>query len=500
MRVDNLTGQRAAAPAALHKFKLPIKTRDTLAAFIKYAFGVTVPSVAVIEGHSTPWDAFCDAYFAEHRVTVWKASRGFGGKSYLLALLSLTEALTLKCDVSVLGGSGQQSRRVQNYISSDFYEYKNAPQNLWVGDPLVTRSEFIWGNEIEALMASTRAARSGHPPRIRLDEVDEMSRDVYTAVSGQTMSSVENGEIIVPAQTVISSTHHRSDGMMTESLKRAKERKGWSVHEWSYHETSNPVDGWLLQSEIDGKRIDVTDRMWVVEYDLQEPSVEDRAIMTERVDQMFGIIPDTLDEHDPNFYYAGVEVEGALGQYYEFEPPDHKAAAAEYYTMADWAKDVDFTIVITIRTDVSPARVVAFERRGREDWKLMTQRFEKQVTRYNSWAAHDSTGVGDVVDDFLTVFADGFKMVGQARTEMINQAIGAIEAREIISPYIAYFHGELKYMTTADLSGGRSGHLPDTMASFSCGWRLYRDHNPRGVGDVDTSDLGKVENFENKYA
>jgi hypothetical protein len=57
----------------------------------------------VCPGHSTPWRAFCDAYFARTPVQVWVASRGFGGKSFLLSLLGLVEALTLGADTNLLG-------------------------------------------------------------------------------------------------------------------------------------------------------------------------------------------------------------------------------------------------------------------------------------------------------------------------------------------------------------------------------------------------------------
>ena len=148
-------------------------------------FGVRIPDTVVVPGHSTPWRAFCDSYFALHRVVVWKASRGFGGKSYLLALLGLVEALTLKADVKVLGGSGEQSKNVQRYISDQFYRFERAPRQLWAGEPLMTLSRFRWGNSIGALMASQTSVRGPHIPRLRLDEADEMALPILDAALGQ---------------------------------------------------------------------------------------------------------------------------------------------------------------------------------------------------------------------------------------------------------------------------------------------------------------------------
>src|SRR3990172_11636587 len=93
-------------------FELPLRTEAELKLFVQKAFGVSIPDVVVCEGHASPWRAFCDAYFARSPVSVWKASRAFGGKSFTLALLGLTEACTLKASINILGGSGEQSRRV----------------------------------------------------------------------------------------------------------------------------------------------------------------------------------------------------------------------------------------------------------------------------------------------------------------------------------------------------------------------------------------------------
>ena len=42
-------------------------------------------------------------------VALWIASRGFGGKTFLLALLAAANAILFETDVIILGGSGQQS-------------------------------------------------------------------------------------------------------------------------------------------------------------------------------------------------------------------------------------------------------------------------------------------------------------------------------------------------------------------------------------------------------
>ena len=69
----------------VHDFHLPITTEATLKEFVRVAFGVIIPDTQVCKHHTTPFRAFADAYFARHPVSVWFASRGFGGKSFLLS-------------------------------------------------------------------------------------------------------------------------------------------------------------------------------------------------------------------------------------------------------------------------------------------------------------------------------------------------------------------------------------------------------------------------------
>ena len=99
-----------AVRAERQRRRVPTGTDGDLLAFVEETFGVRIPAVACCPEHVAPAQAFCDAYFSRASVAVWKASRGFGGKSTLLALLALTEAITLQADVTVLGGSAQQCR------------------------------------------------------------------------------------------------------------------------------------------------------------------------------------------------------------------------------------------------------------------------------------------------------------------------------------------------------------------------------------------------------
>lgn len=412
---------------------LPV-TEAELKAYLSRCYGVALPDIQVCPTHSTPFRAFADSYFARAGVSVWLASRGFGGKSYLLSLLGNVEADSLGADVTILGGSGEQSQRVLEYLRQ------------WTGDADNTKRRILYssGGRITALMASSRSVRGPHPVRLRIDEADEMTIELFDAAMGQPMSTSR-----LAKQTTISSTHHYPDGVVTEIRRRAAQNN-WRVHEWCYKETQQP-NGWLSPSEIESKRAEIPAAMWAAEYDLQEPQAEGCAILPEKVTAM-------VDES------LGV-YEGRLDEIIEAEPP---VSGASYSTGADWAKEKDYTIIDTLRVDVRPVRRVAWERRGRESWPQMIRRFDERARLYRGLARHDATGIGGVVDDYQTAGAVGVTMTGQRRADLFAGYIAAIENGSIVSPRIRYLEDEHRYCSNADLTGG--GHPPDSVVAGALAW------------------------------
>jgi len=428
----------------LHRFHLPITTEEELGEFVRLAWGVEFPRTRVCAKHSTPWQAFCDAYFARYPVIVVHGSRGLAGKSFLLAVLGLTEAVTLGANVNVLGGSGEQSRRVLDHMR-ERWAFENAPRYLLKGEAR-SATRLANGARIEALLASQASVRGPHPSRLRLDEIDEMDLSILDAAMGQPME--KNG---VRAQTVMSSTRQYADGTMTEILRRAAE-KGWPVHEICYRENLQP-HGWLTQAQVAQKRGEVTAAMWRTEYELQEPSPESRAIQPAAVEDLFD--------------RSLGEFEGRPHEYIEIEPP---LRSADYATGADWARSKDWTVIVTLRTDLRPMRCVAWERTGRLDWPVMVGRYNERRSRYPGAGLHDGTGIGDVVESY--VGDTGFVMVGQARADLLTEYIAAIERREIRYPLIRWACNEHKYASREDVyAGGGAHHLPDSVSAGALAWR-----------------------------
>jgi hypothetical protein len=160
---------------------------------------------------------------------------------------------------------------------------------------------------------------------------DEMKLGILDSALGQPMSK---GWIL--SRVVLSSTHQYANGTMTEILKRAASN-GWPLREWCYRENLEP-HGWLSLAEVERKRAILTAAMWETEIELQEPSSEGRAIDTDKV-------------------------KAAFRSDVQLEPP---VEGAVYGTGADWAKKVNHTVIVTIRKDVRPMRVVAVKRTQRE--------------------------------------------------------------------------------------------------------------------------------------
>jgi len=225
------------------KFDLPLKTDAELKIFLEVAFGVRLPDKQVCADHSTPFRAFSEAYFSRAPVSVWVGSRGFGGKTYTLAALGLTEAVTQCVDVNILGGSGEQSNRVHEHTQA-FWNHQNAPVGMLAKDPTRRETALTNGAVIRALLASQTSVRGPHPVKLRCDEIDEMEIEILDAALGQPMD--RHG---IQAQTVLSSTHQYPDGTMTAILRRAAE-KGWPVHKWCLPPNGIVIDGTGCPIEI----------------------------------------------------------------------------------------------------------------------------------------------------------------------------------------------------------------------------------------------------------
>jgi len=457
-------------------YQIPLpQDDDELHAAVQLLWGVNIPRTPVCPDHCTPFQAFADAFFMRYPVILWKASRGFGGKSQTLALLGITGAAVFGCGITLLGGSAAQSQSVHNIMTEAWFSSR-APRFLLKQEPTVMETKLINRGSIRALMASQRSVRGPHPQWLLLDEIDEMDLPILEAAQGQPMS--KRG---IRQMTCMSSTHQYPDATMAEMLRRAVQ-KGWPVREWCYRETSNPIDGWLTQEMMDLKRAEVSEAMWRVEYDLQEPSIGDRAIDGDALARMF-------DAEEGS--WAGLPDKQLIIR--------QPRAGRKYATGVDWAKEQDWTVISTWDTTQRPWQRVAWERTNKLPWPVMVRKVVDRLDRYPGPLAHDATGIGNVVGDMLTDLGVRLRhpvhdvvMVGREREAIFAEYVAAIEADELRSPMIEFVYKEHLYTRQIDLFGGygsgsRSGrgHPPDSVVADALAWRVRTGIRPFALPMVD---------------
>lgn len=485
------------------------RTPEELHEYMRETWGIGIPNEQVCADHVAPFEAFCHAYFARSPICVWHASRGFGGKSALLAALAVAEAAMLGAGVTILGGSAEQSRRVHAYmegrdsnLADAYWNAPHAPRNLLKSALTAYRTSLKNGGWIHALAGSARSVRGVHPARLRCDEIDEMDLHIFDAAMGQPM-----GLPGIASQIVASSTHQHPEGTMTEVLRRAA-ANGWPIFSWCYRETQAGEFGWLSDPEVDRKRSTVTVAMWETEYELQEPTAEGRAFDTESVEAMFSselgeyegaqgethVFEVPTWELDPDWpkppkWLQGLEKPEArqcrssrrwrmkhleAGQHAEYDEWLAKCKKVKsrikssYAAGADWGKKQDHTVLWVIRTDCRPMRFVAFSNMRRMPYPQMFGQFNDLVARFDAVAAHDALGVGTAAEDYMEMPTIDYKMVGQQRKDLFSDYIVAVEDRAIRCPRIVYAYTEHRYTKHDDLWG--TGHPPDSVVAAAMAW------------------------------
>jgi hypothetical protein len=200
---------RELDPQTLRNLQTFVPTNDTeLWRLVKFLWNVEIPHKKVCENHSAPFTAFSEAFFRKKPISAWIGSRGFSGKSLLLAVLGLTEQVVLGASVLIAGGSGEQAERVHAYVTGKdpvvdnmFWNAPYAPRWMQTGDPLKRESRTINGGLLKTITASQRSVRGNHQPRLRIDEVDELDLDLYDALLGspdRAAVSLPGGPYVLP--------------------------------------------------------------------------------------------------------------------------------------------------------------------------------------------------------------------------------------------------------------------------------------------------------------
>ena len=468
----------------------PPITKDELWWAVYALWDVGLPRKKVCIDHQAPFDAFSDAYFGNSaNWALWYGSRGTG-KSYMLAILALTVAALKEVNVTLLGGSMAQSQNVHEHVEN-LLKAPNAPVQM-VENSIQSETSFGPGNWIRPLPASQKTVRGPHPTMTLLDEIDEMEKKVYDAAMGQALEQPNKRGVVVQEMVVASSTWQNPIGTFQEVMDDALE-KGMPIFIWCWREVVKP-HGWMSTEFIDRKRRSVPAEMFRVEYELGQPAGDSRAFDLDMLKKYFVHMVPVESRHkgsDHEWVYAQPE------------------PGATYAAGADWAKEKDKTVFTVARTDVTPRRIVYLRRLNRRSWPYMIGEFDALVARYNAQSAHDATGLGNVVHDFLD---DSFsqslkvKMIGQDRTKLLSDYIAAVENGEYLLPLNpprseGGAWGSPCYdahkSTTVDEVWGTArwdSHLPDDVASAAIMHRAVErapmPASPQGVVKTNTPPIG----------
>jgi hypothetical protein len=435
----------------------PPRTRDELYYLVKALWGHTIPRNKVCPHHNAPFDAFAASYFNEEPQLLIHGSRGLAGKSRLLSILGLTKAAIRGGDVNILGGSLNQSLNIHETMR-DAWNSPNAPKRM-VQDESSTVIRLTNGAKIRPLTASQKTVRGPHPPDLLLDEIDEMDEDILNAALGQPMPQKNYAGEIIPAHTAMSSTWQYPDKTFAHVYQRFQEND-LPIMTWCYRESANPIDGWLDPAFVEQKKREIPAEMWRVEYELGEPSIGTRAFDSEAVERMFDT--DLQPEHH-------VKVQK---DYEEYKFADYRHEK-EYAIAADWAKEMDFTVITVWDVTKLPIRLVYYVKVRRRPYPVMVGLFNKLMTKYNAEGIHDATGVGNAVADYLDIRARGFKMTGEKRDNMLTEFVSAVENDKVRAHRIGGMYKAHLYCSVGDLySRKEEFHLPDDVCSAALAWNI----------------------------
>jgi hypothetical protein len=219
-------------------------TKRDLRNYVKVFLGVQVPDKCICPGHSSPMDYLWHSYWADGGggartphcnadAIVW-ANRG-GGKTRLAAVATLLDGIFKPdCQIRILGGSGEQSSRMYDYLTrflqGGFDEFLS-------GRIRKGKCRFLNGSAVEVLTQSATSVRGQHVQKLRCDEVELFDDDVFAAAKFTTQSTDH-----VTAAMELISTMHRPYGIMQREVSAAA-GSGVPVFKWCLWETIEKCAG-----------------------------------------------------------------------------------------------------------------------------------------------------------------------------------------------------------------------------------------------------------------
>ena len=238
------------------------RTRRNLKNYVKAFLGIDIPDKRICPEHNSPLDYLWHTYTADfpeeqksqggipHAKSgisnlkseiprlnadciVW-ANRA-GGKTELAAIATLLDCIFKpNCQVRILGGSGEQSSRMYEYLTAFLHR---GFEEFLAGPVLKARCRFVNGSAVEVLTQSPTSVRGQHIQKLRCDEVELFGESVFAAAKFTTQSTSN----LVAAMELIS-TMHRPYGLMQKAVAAAPQF-GTPIFKWCMFEVIEKCTG-----------------------------------------------------------------------------------------------------------------------------------------------------------------------------------------------------------------------------------------------------------------
>ncbi len=244
--------------------RTPPGTREDLRNYVQVFLGVQVPDRRMCPEHSSPMDYLWHTFSIDDGLlmkddlpaevgdkaasnsppfmgnyqssiihhpsgdsVVW-ANRA-GGKTELAAVATLLDAVFKPhCQIRILGGSGEQSSRMYEYLTAFL---RRGFEGFLAGPVLKDKCRLANGSTVEVLTQSATSVRGQHVQKLRCDEVELFDEEVFAAAKFTTLSTNE-----ITAAMELISTMHRPYGIMQREVTAAR-NAGVPVFKWCLWET-----------------------------------------------------------------------------------------------------------------------------------------------------------------------------------------------------------------------------------------------------------------------
>ena len=168
-------------------------------------------------------------YERSQQAILWKP-RG-GGGSLAAAILIWLMMVYRQRSFLDMAGSGEQAKRVYEYVSQFWYCVPNLADALLDGDPLQSETRLKNGVTLSCVPASEKAARGKHTTGFVADESCQEDARV-----GRVLQAAVQGALSEPNFTIVLlSTFHVPYGFFQENWDLAEER-GYRRYKWNIYD------------------------------------------------------------------------------------------------------------------------------------------------------------------------------------------------------------------------------------------------------------------------